>query len=296
MRIPAIQATELLLQERVTRLLPVKPLRSAEMTYADQSFLPEAATRLPHSLHALSAGPFPLQRPLHDDRHQRRRRRFDGARTVSNPMEGGPYPGRREASSSTSATSAAGSSGPPPISPWRRKRRNTDHASFPRRRSFNGSTMASRRCWRSPSRPRMMSKSGGCRSPTGATVPGDRDHELRRARPGPGDGRPGPSGVREALPRNLLSSRLFGDPLRSAASRFQRSGDLGHPRVKRGRAHAGSGGVGDGSGAIPGPGTRPRRSRRAGWPAALRNDGSRARCGRQPPDPGRGWLPEDLRG
>jgi len=59
---PRIQATELLLQERVTRLLPVKPLRLAEMTYSDQSFLPEAATRLrtPHTLypqaHFLSNG------------------------------------------------------------------------------------------------------------------------------------------------------------------------------------------------------------------------------------------------
>jgi cyclic beta-1,2-glucan synthetase len=59
---PRVQATELLLQERVTRLLPVKPLRSAEMTYSDQSLLPEAATRLrtPHTLypqaHFLSNG------------------------------------------------------------------------------------------------------------------------------------------------------------------------------------------------------------------------------------------------
>lgn len=59
---PRVQATELLLQERVTRRLPVKPLRPAEMTFSDQSFLPEAATRLltPHTLdpraHFLSNG------------------------------------------------------------------------------------------------------------------------------------------------------------------------------------------------------------------------------------------------
>jgi cyclic beta-1,2-glucan synthetase len=59
---PRVQATELLLQERVSRQLPVKPLRSSEMTYSDQSFLPEAATRLrtPHTLfpqaHFLSNG------------------------------------------------------------------------------------------------------------------------------------------------------------------------------------------------------------------------------------------------
>jgi cyclic beta-1,2-glucan synthetase len=59
---PRVQATELLLQERVTRQLTVKPLRSSEMTYSDQSFLPEAATRLrtPHTLypqaHFLSNG------------------------------------------------------------------------------------------------------------------------------------------------------------------------------------------------------------------------------------------------
>jgi cyclic beta-1,2-glucan synthetase len=50
---PRVQSTELLLQERVTRLLPVKPLRSAELTHADPSLLPEAATRLrtPHTVH-----------------------------------------------------------------------------------------------------------------------------------------------------------------------------------------------------------------------------------------------------
>jgi len=59
---PRVQATELLLQERVTRELPVKSLRPADLTYADQSFLPEAATRLrtPHTLfpqaHFLSNG------------------------------------------------------------------------------------------------------------------------------------------------------------------------------------------------------------------------------------------------
>ncbi len=59
---PRVQATELLLQERVTRRLSVKPLRPADLTYADQSFLPEAATRLrtPHTLypqaHFLSNG------------------------------------------------------------------------------------------------------------------------------------------------------------------------------------------------------------------------------------------------
>jgi hypothetical protein len=59
---PRVQATELLLQERVTRQLSVKPLRPAEMTYSDRSFLPEAATRLrtPHTLfpqaHFLSNG------------------------------------------------------------------------------------------------------------------------------------------------------------------------------------------------------------------------------------------------
>jgi cellobiose phosphorylase len=59
---PRVQATEFLLQERVTRQLSVKPLRPAEMTYSDRSFLPEAATRLrsPHTLypqaHFLSNG------------------------------------------------------------------------------------------------------------------------------------------------------------------------------------------------------------------------------------------------
>ncbi len=59
---PRVQATELLLQERVTRQLSVKPLRPEEMTYSDRSFLPEAATRLrsPHTrdpqAHFLSNG------------------------------------------------------------------------------------------------------------------------------------------------------------------------------------------------------------------------------------------------
>jgi cyclic beta-1,2-glucan synthetase len=50
---PRIQSTELLLQERVTRQLPVKPLRSSELTHTDPSLLPEAATKLrtPHTLH-----------------------------------------------------------------------------------------------------------------------------------------------------------------------------------------------------------------------------------------------------
>ena len=77
-------------------------------TRVDAAGAADLAAPLPHAAHALSARALPLERPLHRDRHQRRRRRELLPRARRHAAARGRDPRSRAASSSTCATCASG--------------------------------------------------------------------------------------------------------------------------------------------------------------------------------------------
>ncbi len=129
---PRVQATELLLQERVPRAARSTPPRPAEET--------RVATPGPRRSHAtrpsphtpLAARPFPFQRRL----HRRSTNAGGGASLLArarSPAGERTGPATREASSCTSATCRRASSGPPRTSPWPCRPTTTGSPSVPRR-------------------------------------------------------------------------------------------------------------------------------------------------------------------
>ena len=114
---PRVQATELLLQERVPRHAPITQPRPAEATRVAAADARRGAAPLPLAAHAVSARAVPVERRLHRRRHQRRRRR----ELLPRPGRHAPARGRdarsRAASSSTCATCAAAPSGRPTYQP-----------------------------------------------------------------------------------------------------------------------------------------------------------------------------------
>ena len=155
---PRVQATELLLQERVPRDAPVDRAAARRRP-------PARWRRRPRSRRAASA------------RRTRCSRTRTSSRTAPTPSWS-PTPAEEAApaaaawsrgcgrtrrsipagSTSTCATRGAARSGPPPTSRRAASRRSTWSASGPSARSTGGSTTRSRRGWRSPCRPRTTSR------------------------------------------------------------------------------------------------------------------------------------------
>ena len=160
---PRVQATELLLQERVPRdAAPIEPRPDDEMRVAGAGLAGAASRRFrtPHTV-------VPHTQFLSNGRyiavgHQRRRRRQHLARPGGHPVAARSRRPTPAASSSTCATCAAARSGRRPISPTRREPgRLRASPSSSTRRPSGGATTTSRRSSRSPCRPRTTSRCGG---------------------------------------------------------------------------------------------------------------------------------------
>ena len=136
---PRVQATELLLQERVPRHAALIRPRPDEETRVAAPVPPAAVRRFrsPHT--AVPARAVPLERQLHRGRHERGRRRELLPRARRHAVAPGRDPRSRAASSSTCATCGAGGSGPRRITRPRATRRTTsstftmEKATFQRR-------------------------------------------------------------------------------------------------------------------------------------------------------------------
>ncbi len=105
----------------------------------------------------------------------------------------------------------------------------------------------------------------------------DRDHELRRDRPRPGGGRPGPPRLREAVRGDGVPPGENGAAVRPSAALGRRGGAVGRARAQPRRPHAGPSRVGDGPLAIPRPRALDGRSPGSRRTLSLRHDGCRAR-------------------
>ena len=116
---PRVQATALLLQERVPRHAPITQPRPAEETRVAAPAAAGGGAPLPVAAHALPARPVPVERHLHRRRHQRGRRGQLLPRPAPSPGIARTRPATRGASSSTCATCAADRSGPPTYHPDR---------------------------------------------------------------------------------------------------------------------------------------------------------------------------------
>ena len=94
--------------------------------------------------------------------------------------------------------------------------------------------------------------------------------------------RPRPSGVRQALRRDRVSARQRRAALPSAAARSRRAAGVGVPRAEPRGPPAGAGRVGNRSRALPRPRPQPARPAGARRPRAVGHDRHRARSDRQP--------------
>ena len=93
---PRVQATELLLQERVPRAAPITQPRPVEETRVAGAGRPAGRAALPLAAHAVPARAVPLERQLHHGRHQRGRRRELLPRPRGDPPPRGRDPRPRE--------------------------------------------------------------------------------------------------------------------------------------------------------------------------------------------------------
>ena len=88
---PRVQATELLLQERVPREAILAEARPAEGAAAAPSTGTVPSTALPHAAHKEPSYAFPVERPIHGGAHTCRRRVEHVARPVGHASARGPH-------------------------------------------------------------------------------------------------------------------------------------------------------------------------------------------------------------
>ena len=86
---PRVQATELLLQERVPRNAPIIQPRPVEETRAAATGPRPGLAPLPLAAHSLASRPVPVERQLHDRGHELRRRRQLPPRPGRDPLPRG---------------------------------------------------------------------------------------------------------------------------------------------------------------------------------------------------------------
>ena len=185
---PRVQATELLLQERVPREAIVsepRPAEGARPMHAVGAGVGRAT--LPVAAHREPAHAFPVERPLHDGRDARGRRVQHVARPRGDTPARGPDLGRGRALH-LSARSLVGRRVVADLPADRSASRTstTSRSSSTRRRSA-GATATSRPSCRSRCRRKTTSRSAGCRSPTTAI---GRARSRSRATPKSSSARP----------------------------------------------------------------------------------------------------------
>ena len=166
---PRVQATELLLQERVPREAILSEPRPAEGATRRAVDAGVRVAALPIAAHDEPAHAVPVERPLHHRAHARRRRLQHVARPGGHAAARGPDLGRRRAlhlpaRSVVGRGLVADLSAGRAASPTSTRRRSSSTRS-----PSAGATATSRRSSRSPCRRRTTWRCGGCRSPTAAT-------------------------------------------------------------------------------------------------------------------------------
>ena len=283
---PRIQATELLLQERIPRAAPVVSPHPAEESRVEPPALVRAPRRLrsPHT--ALPAGADPLERQLCHGRHQWRRRHQLLPRPGGDPVASGPHARPRQPVR-LSARRPLGRGLVRRLPAHLRRARELLRGA-PRR---EGHHRAARPRDRDAVRGRGLS---GRRRRGPARVahqperpsPRDRADQLRRARARlDRRGRRQP-GVRQAVRRDRVDRREHGPAGAEAAALPRRDPPVVafHVALHPG-TDAGAGRVGDRPDALPRPRAQPRQPERAGWARALGPDRRRARPDPEPADP-----------
>ena len=220
---PRVQATELLLQERVPRARARSPSPARSRRRARPARRRALAVRRFRSpAHAVAARPVPLERQLHHGRDERRRRR----QLLPGPRRHPPPRGRHPRSGK-----------PVPLPARRAQRRGLVGdpppdgggagglpGDVPRR---EGDVQPPRRRHRDAARHRRLDRGRRRGAAAGGDEPQrpparDRDHELRRDRARPGGGRPGPPRLREAVRRDGVPAGAHGAALPAPAARGRR--------------------------------------------------------------------------
>ena len=111
---PRVQATELLLQERVPRAGADHPAPAGRGDARGGPGARAGPAPLPLAAHAVAARPVPVERQLHHGRDERRAAAPASAAAASSPATARTRRATRAASSSTCGTCAAGRCGPRP--------------------------------------------------------------------------------------------------------------------------------------------------------------------------------------
>ena len=216
---PRVQATELLLQERVPREAILSEPRPAEGATRAPVGAGARVAALPVAAHGEPAHALPVERPLHRGAHARRRRLQHVARPGDHAPARRPHLGRRRALH-LPARSVVG-------------RRLVAHlsAGLPRARRVRRHVRA-RQGDVPPPRRRLRDAAAGHRVARGRrrgaapvdhqprrSAARDRGHELRRDRAGTARGRPRASGVRQAVHRDRVRRAERRPAVQPAAAR-----------------------------------------------------------------------------
>ena len=279
---PRVQATELLLQERVPREAILSEPRPAESTTAPPS-LPVFASRRFRSPHTTSAHTHFLSNGRYTDGgHERRRRLQHVARPRGHPAARRPdvrrrrplhLPARSLVESRLVRHLPAGLPGAGPVRGDLRSRQ--DHVPSPRYRHRDAArdhrVVGGRRGGAAPDdhQPRRADAR-------------DRGHQLRGDRAGSSRGRPRASGVRQAVRRDGVRFAERRPPVQPPAARGRRIADRRLPRARRRRAAPRRRRrVGDGPRALHRPRTLARQPDRPRRPRAVGHDGRGARPDRR---------------
>ena len=133
---PRMQATELLLQERVPRRRAHHPAAAGRRDARGRAGGHDGRSPLPLGAHAVPARAVPVQRQLRGGGDQRRRRRELLPWPCGDAPPGRSHAATPAASSSTCATSGAASCGPPRSSRWATSRRTTSSTFLAEKATF----------------------------------------------------------------------------------------------------------------------------------------------------------------
>ena len=207
---PRVQATELLLQERVPREAAITQPRPVEETRATGPAVAQSRAPLPLAAHAVAACAVPLERQLHHGGDERRRRRqlLPRQGRHASPRGHHPRPGKPVPVPAGRAQRQRVVGDAPPHG----RRERGLPGDVPRR---EGDVQLPPRRHRDPARrggvDRGRRRGAAARGDEPQRPPArDRDHQLRGDRARLGGGRSRPSRVREAVRRDRVPPRANG--------------------------------------------------------------------------------------